>query len=124
MNSSSSSLLAGIALACLAAVGAALVSQHQFDMQPCAWCVLQRLIFVLIAGLALLGLAWRSRQGQRSVALLLLLLCSLGIASALWQHFVAASTASCAMTWADRFMTATTLDGVLPEIFQARASCA
>jgi disulfide bond formation protein DsbB len=43
-----------IALACLAAIGAALVSQHVFDMQPCPWCVLQRLIFALIA---LAGLA-------------------------------------------------------------------
>jgi protein dithiol:quinone oxidoreductase len=117
-------LLLGIALASIAAVGAALVSQHQFDMQPCPWCVLQRLVFVLVAAAALLGLAWRSRSGQRSMALLLLLLCSIGIASALWQHFVAAASASCAMTWADKFMVFTRLDGLLPEIFQARASCA
>ena len=38
------------------ALGAALVSQHVFDMQPCPWCVLQRLIFVALALAALLGL--------------------------------------------------------------------
>jgi protein dithiol:quinone oxidoreductase len=117
-------LLGGMAAACLGAVGVALVSQHQFDMQPCAWCVLQRLIFVLIAAVALAGLLWRSRLGQRTVALAVLVLCGLGIASALWQHFVAASAASCALTWPDKFMTFTQLDGLLPEVFQPRASCA
>jgi protein dithiol:quinone oxidoreductase len=117
-------LLLGVALLSLAAVAAALVSQHRFDMQPCPWCVLQRLIFVLIAAVALLGLAWRSAAGQRSVALLLLLLCGTGVAAALWQHFVAAATASCAMTLADKILAFTRLDGLLPDIFQPRASCA
>jgi protein dithiol:quinone oxidoreductase len=117
-------LLLGVALLSLAAVAAALVSQHRFDMQPCPWCVLQRLIFVLIAAVALLGLAWRSATGQRSVALLLLLLCGTGIAAALWQHFVAAATSSCAMTLADKILAFTRLDGLLPDIFQPRASCA
>jgi protein dithiol:quinone oxidoreductase len=117
-------LLLGVALLSLAAVAAALVSQHRFEMQPCPWCVLQRLIFVVIAVVALLGLASRSVAGQRIAALLLVLLCGAGIAAALWQHFVAAATASCAMTVADKFLAFTRLDGLLPEIFQPRASCA
>jgi disulfide bond formation protein DsbB len=117
-------LLLAITLLSLAAVGAALISQHGFDMQPCPWCVLQRLIFVLTAIVAAAGLAWRSTAGQRVIALGLLLLCSLGIASALWQHFVAAATNSCAMTLADKILAATRLDGLLPDIFQPRASCA
>jgi len=59
---------AAMVLACLAAVGVAFVSQHWFDMQPCPWCVLQRLIFVKIALVALVGLAWQSRVGQRGLA--------------------------------------------------------
>ena len=117
-------LLLAIALLSLAAVGAALVSQHRFDMQPCPWCVLQRLIFVLIAVVAFGGLAWRSATGRRAVALTLLLLCGVGIAAALWQHFVAAATNSCAMTLADKALAFTRLDGLLPEVFQPRASCA
>ena len=35
-----------IAALCLAAVGAALIAQYRFDMQPCPWCVLQRVIFI------------------------------------------------------------------------------
>jgi len=49
-------VLTGIAGVALVAVAAALVSQHALDMQPCPWCVLQRLIFVAIALVALGGL--------------------------------------------------------------------
>ena len=48
----------------LGAVGVALWTQHARDMQPCAWCVLQRLIFVAIALAALPGLLWRRRAVQ------------------------------------------------------------
>nr|MCU0943718.1 disulfide bond formation protein B [Hydrogenophaga sp.] len=51
-------LLALTAVVALAAVGAAVFTQQAWDMQPCPWCVLQRLIFVAIAGAALLGLLW------------------------------------------------------------------
>lgn len=112
------------ALLSLAAVGAAYFTQHVWDMQPCPWCVLQRLIFVAIALAALLGLLWRSLAGLRSSLVLVVALSLAGVAAALWQHFVAAASASCAQTLADRIMSATGLDGSLPEIFQARASCA
>jgi disulfide bond formation protein DsbB len=56
--------------------------------------------------------------------LLLLLLCSFGVAAALWQHFVAAVSSSCNLTLADRIITTTQLDELLPSVFQPRASCA
>jgi protein dithiol:quinone oxidoreductase len=121
---SSRTVLIGIAGVALAAVAAALVTQHGFDMQPCPWCVLQRLIFVTIALVSTGGLAWRSALGQRSIALGLLLLCGAGIAAALWQHFVAAVSASCNLTLADRIMSASGLPGLLPGVFEARATCA
>jgi disulfide bond formation protein DsbB len=124
MRLSSRAVLGAIAVAAAAAVAAALVSQHVFDMQPCPWCVLQRLILVVIVLVAAGGLAWQSTRGQRSVAFALLLLCSAGIAAALWQHFVAAPSASCNLTWADRIVSATGLPGLLPNVFEARATCA
>ena len=124
MRFSSRAVLAGIAGLSLAALAAALVTQHGFDMQPCPWCVLQRLIFVLIALAAAAGLAWRSAMGQRTVAFGLLLLCSAGVAAALWQHFVAAASNSCNLTLADRIMSASELPGLLPDVFEARATCA
>jgi protein dithiol:quinone oxidoreductase len=121
---SRSGLLIAIAALCFAAVGAALVTQHAYDMQPCPWCVLQRLVFVVIGLVALLGLVWRSALGQRVMPFMLLLLSGGGIAAALWQHFVAASSVSCNLTLADRIVSGLRLDALLPSVFQATASCA
>lgn len=117
-------LLGASAVAALAALASALVSQHVFDVLPCAWCVLLRLIFVAIAAAALLGLLWRSTLGRRLCALSMLALAGCGSAAALWLHLVAAKSASCNLTLADRVMTATGLDGLLPQVFAAYASCA
>ena len=117
--------LAGIALACVAALAAALVTQHAFDMQPCPWCVLQRVVFVAIALACGLGLAWRSAAGRRIGAGLGLLLALGGIAAALWQHFQAAASASCNLTLADKIVSGwLQLDALLPDVFAPRASCA
>ncbi len=120
----------------LAAVGVALVSQYRFDMQPCPWCVLQRLLFVLgaaVAGLELLALTaahrWQPLASKwllaicQSAAGLRLLLATAGLTAALWQHFVAAAQASCQLTWADKVVAYTQLDARWPDLFQARASC-
>ena len=108
----------------LGALGAALVSQHAFDMQPCPWCVLQRVIFALLALAALLGLLWRSMSGLRVAATLGIVLAALGAAAALWQHVVAAKSASCNLTLADRIVSGLQLDALLPQVFAATASCA
>ena len=113
-----------VAVASFGAVVAALVSQHAFGMQPCPWCVLQRLIFVAIGAFALLGLGWRGAAGSRVVATFALLLAISGIATAFWHFFVAAKSASCNLTLADRIVGATQLDRLLPDVFEARASCA
>ena len=117
-------LLGGSALLCLAAVGAALVSQHVYGMEPCPWCVLQRVIFLAIAIACGLGLVLPGAAGRRTGAALGLLLAAGGIAAALWQHFVAAASASCNLTLADRIVGGLKLDSLVPDVFSARASCA
>jgi len=121
---SSRGLLAGITGLSLLAVAAALYTQYAWDMQPCAWCVLQRLIFVAMAAAALLGLALPGAIGRRIGAGLAMVLAAAGLAAALWQHFVASQSASCNLTLADRVTGATGLDRLLPEVFAAYASCA
>jgi len=117
-------LLPLMALASVAAVGAALVSQHVFDMQPCPWCVLQRLIFLAIAVASLLAWAVPGQAGRRASSALALVLAACGAAAAAWQHFVAASSTSCRLTLADRVVGATGLDQRWPEVFAPYASCA
>jgi disulfide bond formation protein DsbB len=112
-------LLAGMAALSIAAVGAALVSQHVYGMQPCPWCILQRVIFLAIALVCLVGFVSTRIAGGLA---LLLSLC--GIGAALWQHFKAASSTSCALTVADQIVIAMKLDALWPDVFLARASCA
>jgi disulfide bond formation protein DsbB len=117
-------LLLGTVLIGLGSVAVALWTQHVLGMQPCPWCVLQRLILTVIALVALLGLAWRAATGTVTTALLILGLSLSGVAAALWQHFVAAASDSCKLTLAERIISGLGLDGSLPEVFQPRASCA
>ncbi len=117
-------LFASSAALAIAALAAALFTQHQWGMMPCPWCILQRLLMLLVAGVALLGAVW-PRRGPRKVLTALMLVMSLcGAAAALWQHWVAASSASCNLTLADRIIAATGLDQLWPEVFAAFASCA
>lgn len=120
-------MLALAALVCVAALAAALVTQHVFDMQPCPWCVLQRLVFVLIALACAFGAALPARASpaaRGAAATVALALCAAGAAAALWQQFVAAASASCDLTLADRIMSGTGLDMALPQVFAPFASCA
>ncbi len=48
-------LLLLIALFSFGAIAMALLSQYAFDMMPCAWCVLQRLIYLCIGVIALVA---------------------------------------------------------------------
>jgi len=112
-------VLGATAALSLAAVAAALYTQQAWDMLPCPWCVLQRLIFLCVAAACLVGLALPRTGGALALAF-----AGSGVAAALWQHFVAASAESCDLTLADRIMAATGLDGAYPEVFMAMASCA
>lgn len=114
-------LLFACAFISFAAVGAALVSQHVFDMLPCAWCVLQRLIFIVLDVVCLIGalrpnLA-RSSAGAGAIVAVI------GIAAAWYQHTVASHLFSCDQTFADHFMVKSGLDGALPSLFGIMAGC-
>lgn len=113
--------LLALSLLCFALVGAALVSQHVFDMQPCPWCILQRIIFLVLALLLLAGafLPGRAVFVVGSVAFALA-----GIVTALYQHFVAAKSQSCNLTLADKIISGLGLDKAVPAMFEVKASCA
>ena len=113
------------ALLSLGAVGIALVSQHVFDMRPCAWCVFQRLLFLVIAALCWAGV-FLSRYTPVLARLSGLLVAGVsvgGIVAAWYQYTVASHMFSCDMTFADRFMFKSGLDGALPWLFGIFASC-
>lgn len=118
-------LLHAIALLSVLAVAFALVSQHVFDMPPCAWCVLQRLIYLGIAAICWVGagLARPLPAAPRIAALIAALLAGGGMLSAWYQYSVASNMFSCDLTFADRFIAASGLDAAIPAVFGIYATC-
>lgn len=115
-----------ITLTSLLALTVALVSQHFFGLRPCAWCVLQRLLLLIIAGIGIVG--WIAsligiKVIQTLARILLFLGSAAGVAAAWYQHTVAAKLFSCDMTFADQFMIQTGLESAYPSIFGIYASC-
>lgn len=113
-------LLLAVGLVSLTSVALALTGQHVFGMRPCPWCILQRVIYLAIGIVALLGAIKPLRM---PAALACLGLAGCGIAAATYQHFVAAKTNSCALTLADRIVSGMGLDRLAPSWFEPTANC-
>lgn len=117
-------LFALIFILCMAALLAALFSQHALGMAPCAWCVLQRVILLVMAGLALLGwLGPACRWIRGPVAGLMVVTGAIGAWAAWHQLTVAAKQFSCDQTLADRIVSASGLDALVPWLFGIYATC-
>jgi len=115
--------LVAIAALCIAGVGAALAAQYRFDMQPCPWCILQRVIYLAIALLCIAG-ALLPAATRKLLAGGALLFALLGAAAAVYQHVVAAKLNSCNLTLADKIINALGLESLVPALFQVTATCA
>lgn len=117
-------LLPACAAIAIGAVGVALVLQHGFGMEPCAWCTFQRLVFLVVAALALLAWALGAWPlASRGASLLTSAAALGGLWAALHQQFVAARAQSCVFTLADRVLMNLRLDEAAPWLFEATASC-
>jgi protein dithiol:quinone oxidoreductase len=114
----------GIAALCVVAVAAALLAQYGFDMQPCPWCILQRLIYLALALVCIVAALVDARGPRRALGGLAFVLAGCGVAAAIWQHVVAAKQFSCNLTLADNVITALRLESLLPALFQVTATCA
>lgn len=117
-------ILWGMAVLSLAAVGIAVYTQVAFDWRPCPWCILQRIIFVAIAIVCIVAALLRGVASRMAPLIVALVLALLGVASTLWQHFVAAKSASCSLTLADKIIAALHVDDVLPSVFAVTGMCA
>ena len=117
-------VLWGIAAACVAALAAALVAQYVYDIRPCPWCVLQRLVYVLIAVAAAGGALARNVVPRRAALGVVALLSAGGVACAVYQHVVAAKQFSCDLSFADKLITALHLESLVPSLFAVTATCA
>jgi len=115
-------ILALIAVMSFGAVGVALVSQYVYDMPPCAWCVFQRLIYLVLGTVALIGLFGGGALSRVCAALSTPIALG-GMVAAWYQFSVAAEMESCDQTFADQFMVKSGLDGNFPSLFGIFATC-
>ena len=113
-----------IASLSLLAVLIALISQHVYDMQPCAWCVTQRMLYLLIAVVGFFGSRGQATRTKLAVCYALIASVALaGVTAAVYQAQVASNRFSCAQSLADQLMTKTGLESALPWLFGIYASC-
>ncbi|KAG1252266.1 hypothetical protein G6F65_017991 [Rhizopus arrhizus] len=84
---------------------------------------MQRLIYLVIGVIALIGGFGGGRALTRIAAALAALLSVGGVAAAWYQYSVAANMLSCDQTFADRFMTGIGLEGAIPWLFGIFATC-
>ena len=109
-------------------LGVALFTQHALDMQPCPWCVAQRMLYILCGAFGLLAsLVPAGNTASRLLAAFLLahvlILAEGALGTALYQHLVAAANDSCGITAVDRLLASTGLADWLPSVFQPQAAC-
>jgi protein dithiol:quinone oxidoreductase len=105
--------LIGIGSVCLAGVAFALFAQHMWDMQPCPWCIIQRMLYVVLGLVALICGAFsgkRTRMGRT-------------ISSLPWK-FGSWAVVLLSIVGVGVAISATGLDEFAPEVFKVRASCA
>jgi protein dithiol:quinone oxidoreductase len=107
---------------CFAAVGFALVSQHFWDMQPCPWCIAQRIVLLIAGVLALMGAIFSQRA--RILMFVAALPLAGGVVMAAYQHWVAKYQSSCSFSKAETFIRWTQIDQLAPWLFEITATCA
>ena len=113
-----------ISILSFSSVAFALISQYVYDMQPCAWCVFQRLLYLIIGITALILTLGQPKRIRLSVGGAAIIATAIsGVMSAFYQEKVAANTFSCAQTIADQLMTKSGLDEAVPWLFGIYASC-
>lgn len=104
---------------CFFAIIAALISEFQFGMKPCAWCILQRLEYVIIATIVFVNLFFDS------FFLILMFSCFsfIGFTTAIYQNLVAAKSFTCGLSLAEKIISELSLDTFMPFLFKPEANC-
>jgi protein dithiol:quinone oxidoreductase len=123
----SARLLTGIFFGCTFALGTALYLQHANNLDPCPWCVVQRMVFVLIGLVALAGALHRPRAfGVTAYLSVIGLLTISGIAAATYHiHLQSdpARAAQCAGSFVERLLDCLALGTMIPSLFQYDGPC-
>ena len=98
----------------------AMVSQHIFDMQPCAWCIAQRMMYIVIFLFSTISFLLNEKKYSFYIGSVLSLG---GIGLAIYQSIVKKNPFACAQTIVDELVVNFGLNKIAPEIFEIRVFC-
>ena len=121
-------LFLAVFLACIGLMGFGLYLQHFEHLEPCPLCILQRIAFTAIGGIALVAAIHNPRKkGWLLYGGLLALLALLGGGVAAWQvwlqHLPPGQVPECG-PGLDYMLDALPLTKILPMIFKGSGECA
>lgn len=102
-------------------IGLALFHQHIMGMDPCAWCVLQRLLFISIFIVSLAGIFLK--LCVKTINLIAIVISIVGATAATYQTIWASQSESCGISLAEKIISFTKLNEMIPNVFEAYALC-
>lgn len=119
-------IYAAIALLCFSLVGFALYLQHAQGLEPCPLCILQRIAFILIGAVALIGAFCYRAATSRWLPIILLLPAAAGLTAAgrhVWLEHFPPKTTSCSPADLNYILETVPLGEMLPRIFRGTGEC-
>ena len=117
-------LLGAALLLCIAALSVAYYLQHVELLEPCPWCIAQRILFMIVGLIALLALV--HRNWRRMYTLVGSFFAVAGVAAAayhLWLQSRPQEAVSCMGGWLEKTLDASRLGALWPEMFQYEGPC-
>ena len=116
-----------IFLICLGLLGYALFLQHVDNLDPCPWCIVQRLHFIAIALVMLIAALHRpGNVGTIVYSVFGGLLSLAGAAAASWHLHIQSDpkrALECMGGWLERWLDAAKLGKMIPPLLQYDGSC-
>lgn len=120
-------LFVALFVACLLILLTVLYLQHQLNLDPCPWCVAQRLVVVVLAIVALGAALHRpGRTGSRAYFGAVAIVAVSGIAAASYHIYLQSDpdrAMKCAGSMLERVLDQSRLGNVLPWLFQYDGPC-
>ncbi len=112
---------------CLGLLGYALYLQHLEKLDPCPWCIAQRLLYIAVALVALVAALHRpGRVGTMLYAVFGGLFAATGIAAAIYQIQLQNDpqrALECMGSWLERWLDASRVGKMIPPLLQYDGSC-
>jgi disulfide bond formation protein DsbB len=112
---------------CVGLLGYAMYLQHALNLDPCPWCIVQRLFFIAIAVVSLAAALHRpGRTGTTVYSALGALLAAGGAAAAGYHLHIQSDprrALECMGSWLERWLDASRLGKMIPPLLQYDGSC-